>query len=301
MAGAVLPKLRYVLRQAVSVSVRSFGVTLVAVVTIAAALTVLAAFAVVVATLADVAERMGREVEVSAYLHRGTPPGDGFVLAESLSEWPEVAAARFSSSEAALASFRETLGEDGSLLDGLPPDVLPASVEIRIRSEAWTRETVEALATRLEALPQVEEVRFGREAIEQVNGFLSFSRVAAWVLGLALCLGTILIVSNTIRLTVYARRDEIEVMSLVGATAAFVRAPFVVEGGLQGLLGGALSMGILMLLQGGLRVGIERGLGQGYPVELAFSQLHFLIYLLVAGLLLGLVASLAAVSRFLKV
>lgn len=297
----MFPKLRYVLRQAISVSVRSMGVTVVAVVTIAAALTVLAAFAVVVATLSDVAERMGREVEVSAYLTRGTPPGEGFALAEELAAWPEVAGARFSSSEAALAAFRETLGEDGTLLDGLPPDVLPASVELRIRSEAWTRETVEALAARLEARPEVEEVRFGREAIEQVNGFLSFSRIAAWVVGFALSLGTILIVSNTIRLTVYARRDEIEVMSLVGATPAFVRAPFVVEGALQGILGGALSMGLLVTLQGGLRMGIERGLGQGYPVELAFPHLHFLAYLLVAGFLLGLLASLGAVSRFLKV
>lgn len=300
MAGGVLPKVRFVLRQAVSVSLRSFGVTLVAVVTIAMALTVLAAFGVVVATLADVAERMGREVEISAYLERGVPPGDGFALAETVSGWPEVAGARYSSSEAALEAFRGSLGGDASLLDGLPPDVLPASVEIRIRPEAWTREAVEALAARLEALPTVEEVRFGRDAIEQVNGFLRFARVAAWVLGVALCLGTVLIVSNTIRLTVYARRDEIDIMSLVGATGAFVRAPFVVEGALQGLLGGALALGLLVFLQEGLRIGIERGLGQGYPVELAFSPLRFLGYLLAAGLGLGLVASLGAVGRFIR-
>lgn len=296
----MLPKLRFVLRQALSVSLRSFGVTLVAVVTIAASLTVLAAFGVVVSTLAEVAERMGREVEVSAYLVRGVGPADGFALAERLATYEEISGARYSSSEAALESFRASLGEDASLLDGLPPDVLPASVELRIRPESWTKQTVEALATRLEALPEVEEVRFGREAIEQVNGFLRFSRVAAWVIGVALCLGTVLIVSNTIRLTVYARRDEIDIMSLVGATPAFVRAPFVVEGALQGLLGGALALGLLVLLQEGLRIGIERGLGQGYPVELAFSPLRFLLYLLGAGLALGLVASLGAVGRFLR-
>ncbi len=297
----MFPTLQYVLKQAISVSVRSFGVTMVAVVTIASALTVLAVFAVVVATLSQVAERMGREVEVSAYLERSTPPGDGFALAEQIAKWPEVAAARFSSSELALAEFRETLGEDGSLLDGLPLDVLPASVEIQIHAESWTKETVEGLSVRLNALPQVEEVRFGREAIEQVNGFLHFATVAAWVLGIALCLGTILIVSNTIRLTVYARRDEIEVMSLVGATSAFVRAPFVVEGGLQGLLGGGLALLVMISMQGLLLLGIERGVGAGYPVELAFSPLRFLGYLLCGGLLLGLAASLGAVGRFLKV
>ena len=296
----MLPKLRYVFKQAVSVSVRSLGVTAVAVVTISASLTVLAAFGVVVATLGRVAEQMGQEVEISAYLTRGTPPGAGFALAEALEQWPEVLAARYTSSEAALSAFRDTLGGDATLLDGLPPDVLPSSVELRIAPAAWTRETVEALAAGLEARPEVEEVRFGREAIEQVNGFLSFARVAAWVVGAALCLGTILIVSNTIRLTVYARRDEIEIMSLVGATPAFVRAPFVIEGALQGLVGGAVALGILVLLQEGLRIGIERGLGQGYPVELVFSPPEALAYLSAAGLTLGLVASLAAVGRFMK-
>ncbi|MCA9554562.1 MAG: permease-like cell division protein FtsX [Myxococcales bacterium] len=296
----MLPKLRYVFMQAVSVSLRSLGVTAVAVATIAAALTVLAAFGVVVATLADVAERMGQEVEISAYLKRGTTPGAGFALAEAVQAWPEVSGARYTSSEGALEAFRETLGGDASLLDGLPPDVLPASVEIRIAPEAWTRETVEALAARLEARDEVEEVRFGREAIEQVNGFLNFARLAAWVVGAAMCLGTILIVANTIRLTVYARRDEIEIMSLVGATPAFVRAPFVIEGALQGLMGGAVALGLLVLLQEGLRLGIERGLGQGYPVELAFSPARALVYLTGAGLALGLVSSLAAVGRFMR-
>jgi cell division transport system permease protein len=300
MPRPVLPKLRYVFKQAVSVSVRSLGVTAVAVVTISASLTVLAAFGVVVATLADVAERMGQEVEISAYLKRGTPPGAGFALAEAVQAWPEVAAARFTSSEAALEAFRETLGGDASLLDGLPPDVLPSSVELRIAPAAWTREKVEALAARLEAREEVEEVRFGREAIEQVNAFLGFARVAAWVVGAALCLGTVLIVSNTIRLTVYARRDEIEIMILVGATPAFVRAPFVIEGALQGLLGGAVALGIVVLLQEGLRLGIERGLGQGFPVELVFSPQLGLVYLSAAGLALGLASSLAAVGRFMR-
>lgn len=297
----MLPKLRYLTKQAVSVSVRSLGITFLAVITIGASLTVLAAFGVVVQSLSEVAVRLGQEVEVSAYLVRNTPPGDGFALARQLESWPEVAGARFSSSEAALEAFRESLGEEGSLLEGLPPDVLPASVEIQVRPEAWTRETVEALATRLEALAPVEEVRFGREAIEQVNGVLEVARVAAWIVGLVLGLGAILVVSNTIRLTVYARRDEIEVMSLVGATSTFVRAPFVMEGMLQGFLGGALAFGVLLSMQGGLRLVLERGLGVGMEVTLAWSPIEYALALVAGGVGLGLIASLAAVGRFLKV
>ena len=147
----------------------------------------------------------------------------------------------------------------------------------------------------------VEDVRYGQEDIERVNALLGFARVAAAVLGSALCLATILIVSNTIRLTVYARRDEIEIMSLVGATDAFVRAPFVLEGAIQGVLGGSVAAIGLVVFEEGVRVGLERGLSYAYgPSSLDFVPLHFLGYLLASGAILGLTGSVLAVGKFLR-
>lgn len=298
----MLPRLSFFFRQAFSALVRSLGVTSVAVATIGIALAVLATFVVIVDNLRRVAEELGRDVEISAYLPKAITRVDGVALAAKIQGWDDVEQARFVESEVAMEEFREVLAEDAVLLEGLPPDLLPPSVEVRLVPRTWARVEVEAIGRRLAELKPIEDVRFGQDDIERVNAMLGFARITALVLGVALCLGTILIVSNTIRLTVYARRDEIEIMSLVGATNAFVRAPFVMEGMIQGILGGTVAALVLVALEGGLRVGLERGLSYAYgPIDLSFVPLHFIGYLLIAGVTLGLVGSVLAVGRFLKV
>jgi cell division transport system permease protein len=273
-----------------------------AVVTIGVALAVLATFAVVVSNLKRVADQLGREVEISAYLKENVDADRRTALAKTIREWEFVADARAVSSAEAISEFRNALGKDAILIEGLPPDILPSSIEVRLAARAWTTNDVRSLADRLSALDGVEDVRFGQEDIERVNALLGFARIAAIVLGAALCFATILIISNTIRLTVYARRDEIEIMSLVGATNAFVRAPFVLEGAIQGFIGGAVASATLLLLEGALKVGIERGLSYAYgPIALQFVPMELIGYLIAAGVLLGLIGSLLAVGRFLRV
>lgn len=301
LASLVLPRLRFFLRMALSALLRSLGVTILAIVTISVALAVLATFAVVVDNLSRVAEELGRDVEVSAYLYPETDGETGAALAARIAGWPEVEQARYVSSAKAMEDFRRTLGEDAILLEGLPDDVLPPSVEVRLVPKRWTATDVAALGRRLVELERVEDVRYGQEEIERVNALLGFARITALLLGVALCLGTVLIVSNTIRLTVYARRDEIEIMSLVGATGAFVRAPFVLEGGIQGVAGGLFAGLGLVAMEGALRVGIERGLSYAYGhIVLDFVPIEYLGYLVGAGALLGLLGSILAVGKFLK-
>jgi cell division transport system permease protein len=298
----VLPKLRFFLRMALSALVRSLGVTILAVATIGVALAVLATFAVVVDNLSRVADELGHDVEISAYLVAETGAAEASAYAAELEKWPEVARARYLSSESAMLEFKKALGKDAVLLEGLPDDVIPSSIEVRLAPRAWSAQDVQLLADRLDESQLVDDVRYGQEEIERVNALLGFARITALILGVSLVLATVLIVSNTIRLTVYARRDEIEIMSLVGATGAFVRAPFVLEGAIQGLLGGTFAGFGLVALEGALRVGIERGLSYAYgPVALSFVPLEFLGYLVAAGFGLGLVGSLLAVGKFLKV
>jgi cell division transport system permease protein len=299
--AAVLPKLRFFFRMALSALVRSLGVTILAVGTIGVALAVLATFAVVVDNLKRVADELGRDVSVSAYLAPELGAEEVAPYVKELETWPEVDRARFVSSETAMLEFKRALGDDAVLLDGLPDDVLPSSIELRLAARAWTAQEVQLVADRLVESPLVDDVRFGQDEIERVNALLGFARIAALILGVSLCLGTVLIVSNTIRLTVYARRDEIEIMSLVGATGAFVRAPFVLEGAIQGLIGGSIAGVGLIGLEEALRVGIERGLSYAYgPISLSFVPVEFLGYLVAAGFGLGLLGSVLAVGKFLK-
>lgn len=295
------PQFQFIFRQAVSVSLRSFGVTLVATISVAVALTILAAFAVVVQTLGRAAEQLASEVEISAYLKDGVAVDRSLALTKEVRQWPQVAAARYLSPEGALTEFAVSLGEDARLLEGLPPDVLPASLEVAVHPESWTRRQIEVLGARLAAFEEVEDVRFGQEDIEEINAILSVSRLVAALLSTALIFATVLLIANTIRLTVYARRDEIEVMSLVGATRAFVRAPFVMEGALQGIVGGVSAFCFVLALQEVLRLAIARGISTTVPLELVFHSAGYLVGLLVTGLSLGVMGSLLAVGRFLRV
>jgi cell division transport system permease protein len=292
----------FFLKQALSALSRSLGITILAVVTIGVALAVLATFVVIVENLSRVADELGQEVDISAYLAPQATREASQRATETISSWEEVMSVRQMSSEQAMKEFRGALGDDAVLLDGLPADVIPPSLEVRLKARAWSAAEVRGIADRVGKLEGIDDVRFGQEEIERVGALLGFARIAALVMGAALSFATILIISNTIRLTVYARRDEIEIMGLVGATNSFVRAPFVLEGAIQGFLGGLIALGALVTLEEGLEAGIQRGLTYAYgPIELDFVPSEFFAYLVAAGVALGLVGSLLAVGRFLKV
>lgn len=275
--------------------------TALSVLTIAVALAVLATFALVVGNLRRLASNLGSEVAVSAYLEDDALP-EGHRLASEAAAWPGVARTWVLTSSRALEDFRRQLGEDAVLLEGLPADILPPSVEVRLVDRPWRVEDVAPIAERLAGAPGVADVRYGQEDIERIAALLGVVRAAAFVLGTSLCFATILIIYNTIRLTLYARREEIEIMSLVGATAAFVRAPFVMEGAIQGVLGGAGAAAAVFALEEVLLVGLERGLSyaRGAGVDLELFPPHFAVLMVFAGASLGLVGSLLAVGKFLR-
>ena len=297
---SVGPRLRFFFRQAVSAMARSPGLTILAVGTIGTALAVLAVFAALVQGVSAVAEELGQDVELSAYVIRSAE-GDMELAAVDIESWVEVEQVRVLTSSLAMAEFKKTLGTDAVILEGLPEDVLPPSLEVQLTRRRWPAEEVQRLGDRLATIDIVEDVRFGQEDIERVTTLLGAIRVGATVLGFALVFATVLIVSNTIRLTVYARRDEIAIMGLVGATPWFIRAPFLLEGALSGLLGGALATAILLGLEEVLRAGLQEVLRFTYAsVSVDLVPIAWAGYLLLAGVVLGVVGSGFAVGRFLR-
>jgi cell division transport system permease protein len=212
-----------------------------------------------------------------------------------------VAAVQYTSREEALALFKREVRGQASLLEGLGESPLPASFQLRIREGHQTGTALRAFATALERLEGVEEVLYGREWVDQVGRLVSVLQVAGWAVGTILGGAAIFIVANTIRLAVYARAEEIEVLRLVGATRGYIRAPFILEGLFQGLLGAGMS---LLLLFAGYRFVVWRldlapsglfGLGGGRflePLQVAG--------LLLTGAVLGGAGSLLSVRRFLK-
>ena len=286
----------YFLGRALDAMARGPRVTLVATGTIFVAAFLTGLFAGALHGAQKLLAAWAGEVQISVYLD---PSADlEKARAAAAAAAPGRAVEAISTSEA-LRRFRDTLGPQGGLLDGLEPGVLPPSVEVRAPGIGLAE--ARALAKRLEAVPGAREVDYGSAWLERLEQLLSRLRWAGAVLFTALAAGAAVLVANTLRLGVFARRDEIEIMKLVGATDAFVETPFLIEGLLQGVLGGALASGALLGAAGLALPRIGAVLGLVAPIARGdLLPLPLLAALVAGGGVLGTIASALAVGRELK-
>lgn len=272
--------------------------TAVAVGTLAVTLLLVGAFALLVANMERLLERFGEDIRVSAYLEEGFPDAEARALAERVRTAPGVQAVELVSEEEALARFRQGLFGRPSLLEGLEENPLPASLEIALVPERRDARGVEVLAGALEGLPGIEELGTGGDWVRSYARAVGLVRAVAVAIGAVLALATLLVVSGTIRLAVYARRDELEILRLVGASRAYIALPFLAEGVLEGTLGGLLALGLLAagfaLFGASAAEGLELLLGHVQP---AFLGLRSSAALVGAGAGLGALGSLLALVR----
>jgi len=183
-----------------------------------------------------------------------------------------------------------------ALLDGLDINPLPASLEISLRDDRRSAEGMEAVANAIEGLAGVESLSSGRDWVEGYLRAVALVRGVGVGLGIILALATLLIVANTIRLGVFARRDELEILSLVGASRPFVQTPFLLEGLVQGAAGGAIALGLLYALFRLVLPGFEFGLELLVGTAPRFFSLGEALILVAGGAGLGLFGSAAALS-----
>ena len=273
--------------------------SLVSVLTIALALFLGASFAVGVLSARRLLQGWGAEPSVTLYLDRSTSDDEAKALAGRIAETERTESVRYVDRAQALQRLRTELGDLGSALDGLPENPLPPSLEVIPAGSPGPTE-VRALASRVGKLSHVVEVDYGREWLDRIEALgLAMRNFGSGALALVLA-AALLVVANTIRLAVYARRDEIEIMKLVGATNAYVRTPFLLEGMLQGLAGALLAVVGLEIVQ---RLVIPRAAAAfSFAAGAAAPHLavaHFGI-LAGAGAVVGLLGSYLAVARFLR-
>jgi len=283
-------------RRALEAMARGPFMTAVAVGTIFVAVLVTGLFAAALHGAERLLAAWAGEVRISVYLQPGADLAAARAAAERLAGGREVEAVPPAE---ALRRLRASLGEEAPVLEGVAAEALPASVEVR--APGVDLAAARALARALEAVPGAETVDFGNAWLERVELLLRRLRLAGVLLFGAMCLGTAVLVSNTLRLGVYARRDEIEIMKLVGATDAYVEAPFLIEGVLQGLLGAGLAVGALHAAHALLAPRVAAAVGLAAP--LARGDLlpgRLVLALLGGGAALGLVSSALAVGRWLR-
>jgi cell division transport system permease protein len=268
--------------------------TTVAVLTIAIALLLVGAFALVVGNMHGLIEHLGEELQVTAYLEAGLPQDDQRSLAERVATIEGVERVDWVSEQEAWERFRKSMG-GATLLEGLDENPLPASLEIRLLPGHRTPEGLAILEESLDGLGGVDELSRGQQWVEGYARATALVRGAAIGLGGVLGVAALLIVANTIRLALYARKDELEILSLVGASRTFIRIPFLLEGTIQGLLGGLLAVALLyvafQLFVPQMRYGLELILGNTEP---RFFGGPGVLRLIISGGALGMLGSITA-------
>jgi cell division transport system permease protein len=285
----------HTLRRALDALLRAPFVTAVAVGTLFVAVLLTGAFAATMGAGERLLAAWAGEVPVSVYLSPGADPAAARAAAEQLApgSWIELV-----TSAEAMRRLRASLGDQGRVLDGLGDDLLPASVEVHVKGLSLSG--ARALGARLREVPGAVEVDDGAAWLARLEGLLAQGRVVGLVLLALLVLATAILVSNTLRLAVYARRDEIEIMKLVGATDGYVGAPILLEGVLQGFAGAGLAVGVLA----GAAWALLPRLREALPIAARVTRADLLpgsllAALLLGGTALGLLASALSLRRFL--
>jgi cell division transport system permease protein len=290
-------RLVYFVRTAVD-GLRSSPVTsAVAVGTIATTLVVMGVFGLVLKQMSGIVARVGEDLTVSAYLADTVDDAAARDLATRVATVEGVASVEVVTREEALRRFEGAGGDRTGLLDGLVENPLPASLEIALVPEQRTEAGIARLVSAIEGLPGIEEIGHGQDWVDAYGRVLAGLRAVALALGVVFALAALLIVSNTIRLAVYARRDEVEILALVGASRGFIGTPFVLEGVLQGTAGALAAVALLFagfeLVTALLGSTLTFLIGHADPTF--FDGVELLAFV-VAGAALGCVGSMAALG-----
>jgi cell division transport system permease protein len=194
--------------------------------------------------------------------------------------------------------FKQDLAGYGGVLEGLKEDIFPASLEIKLGETFRTPERIRDLAAKLNTIKEVEEVQYGGVWLERLSLILYIIRWAKWILGGILVIIIISVTANTVRLTLYNKREEIAIMRLVGATEAFVKFPFYLEGGLQGLLGAGSSLLLLSFLFYLFSFKVSPYLKMYFgQLHLSFLSLNLIMSILGVGVMSGMLGGLLSLRK----
>ena len=267
---------------------RAGRVAISAILLITLSLAALGAFWLLSSNMSEAVTQFRERVKLVVYLKREPGDAEASALVDRVRTMPGVGAVRYVGKAEALGTLRQVLGKDAAVADTLPQNPLPASLEITPTEEGATLEGARALVTRLTALPETDEVGGGVEWMERFAQGQRLLWLFALGVGAVLAVAAILTVTTATTLVLHARRDEMEIMRLVGAPEHVVRLPLLLQGMMQGLLGAMLAIWVLVACYALIGPRIEPLVSETLGVaRLTFLRPHNVISLMLAGTLLG--------------
>lgn len=268
--------------------------------TITIALSILGLFLFVYINLNSVLTFWSDQVQLIVYLEDEVSSREKKKLEKVVSSHSEVVSFDFVSREQAWKNFQSMFTENSTFLKGMGFNPLPASYNLKIKASPNRLTYIQALAQQLSQHPGVESVEYGEEWISRFEAFIILMRVFLFALGGLLCIGAVLIISNTVKLSILSRKNEIELMLLAGGTPGFIKLPFFLEGMIHGLLGALVSLvlmkGIHLYLLNQFKVAFETF---GQTMDFQFISFPLVMVLIGSSILVGWLGSVFSLQQFL--
>ncbi len=244
-----MPKaVRYAFEEALSGLMRRRVLTIVSIATIGASLGVFGLFFSIARAGAVLVDSLAGKVQIVVYLSPDLSPPSRAALVAKMKSQPLVKGVEERTSDEALTRFKSLFPDLAAIPEEIGETPFPPSIEVSLNPELARTQLVANLIESWRKTEGVEDVHYDAILVNRLSAFVGLVRGLALVLGLVLAVASGFTIANVIRLSVYSREDEIEIMRLVGASKAFIRGPFLVEGSLSGAFGGLLASGLLALV-----------------------------------------------------
>jgi len=271
----------------------------VAMITVALSVLIVCAFGLFYINANELLTSWKSGIRVMVYLAPSTDAAAVSETKQMIETMAGVQYAAFIDRESALETFRQQLQGQSSLLDNLKENPLPDAFEVHLDPETRTEGRVGALAKQIESLAAVTDVEYGQQWMGSMMSVLNLFRFAGYAMGGLFFMAAVFIVANTIRLILYSRREEVEIMRLVGATDGFIQAPFFIEGLLQGLAGAVFGLGTLFVSY----LLIASNIGQDYfgsGFKILFFSFGTCSLIVIVSMLIGWIGCYLSLKQFLK-
>jgi cell division transport system permease protein len=269
-------------------------INLLSMVTIAMGLLVIALVGSSIYNINLVTKKLPEKFFVVAYLSDTLNEKDAQTIVESLKGKKIIQKVSYISKDRALKELKSSLKDADYILEGLDQNPLPASIEIRFKKEAVGPRSIRQFVEDLKKMPGIEDVQYGEKFLLSIHSIKSGTETVGLILTIVMISGIIFICYSTVKILFYRRREEIDTLKLLGATRGFIRMPFVIEGGVIGVVGGILSAIIVF----GFYFGVLLKLSATIPlIRSVIFPSEFFLLLPVIGLFLGITGSLIAMGR----
>jgi len=271
----------------------------VTIITIAISILIVSAFALFFINASDIMNAWKKGIRIMAYLRPDIPHTKILELKLKVQELYGVQNVRFISKDEAMQMLEDQMKRQASLFANLKENPLPDAFEIQMIAASQNQEKIETLATRLESMPEIDDVEYGQRWLERFTNIFNLFRLTGFALGGLFFIAAVFIIANTIRLVLYTRRDEVEIMRLVGAADSFIKAPFYITGIIQGALGGILGLAVLFVTFVMVSSNVEQGLSPDL-FTIRFLPVSAFGAILLGSMLVGWFGCYLSLKQFLK-